>query len=170
MDATESQTDLQNRPGIFIIGSSNVGKRTIISPFHYYGSQHAMKRRLKHQMAVYLLKLERMVLLRPLFHQPDPGKAYRSEVNDELGGELPVRGVFREKWVHIFCLRARDLVLEFWANSGCVSVSSRNSLLFEWVCECCWDLLHVRLKKVEARGVGPYVVGSTTLKHVLSGG
>ncbi|ESW06114.1 hypothetical protein PHAVU_010G020700 [Phaseolus vulgaris] len=31
MDATESQTDLQNRPGIFIIGSSNVGKRTIIS-------------------------------------------------------------------------------------------------------------------------------------------
>ncbi|XP_047156908.1 uncharacterized protein LOC124827805 isoform X2 [Vigna umbellata] len=31
MDATESQTDLHNRPGIFIIGSSNVGKRTIIS-------------------------------------------------------------------------------------------------------------------------------------------
>ncbi|CAJ1949491.1 unnamed protein product [Sphenostylis stenocarpa] len=31
MDAIESQTDLQNRPGIFIIGSSNVGKRTLIS-------------------------------------------------------------------------------------------------------------------------------------------
>ncbi|KAL5172919.1 Ras-related protein RabC [Glycine soja] len=27
----ESQTDLQNRPGIFIIGSSNVGKRTLLS-------------------------------------------------------------------------------------------------------------------------------------------
>ncbi|KAK7386564.1 hypothetical protein VNO78_26897 [Psophocarpus tetragonolobus] len=31
MDSTESQTDLQNRPGIFIIGSSNVGKRTLVS-------------------------------------------------------------------------------------------------------------------------------------------
>ncbi|KAL2348300.1 hypothetical protein Fmac_002300 [Flemingia macrophylla] len=31
MDATESQTDLHNRPGIFFIGSSNVGKRTLLS-------------------------------------------------------------------------------------------------------------------------------------------
>ncbi|TKY58391.1 Ras-related protein RabC [Spatholobus suberectus] len=31
MDSTKPQTDLQNRPGIFIIGSSNVGKRTLLS-------------------------------------------------------------------------------------------------------------------------------------------
>ncbi|PNX56884.1 hypothetical protein L195_g050111 [Trifolium pratense] len=34
MDSTESQTDpvsLENRPGIFIIGSSTVGKRTLLS-------------------------------------------------------------------------------------------------------------------------------------------
>ncbi|RDX87531.1 Alpha- and gamma-adaptin-binding protein p34, partial [Mucuna pruriens] len=31
MDTTQPQTDLQSRPGIFIIGSSNVGKRTLLS-------------------------------------------------------------------------------------------------------------------------------------------